>query len=164
MRAPYFVPETKKVDDLLREFKEKKNHMAIVIDEYGGTAGLITMEDAIEELTGEILDEYDEESEEMMIEKLSDSEYIVDGMTPINDIERELEQVFPDTEFETIGGYLLEVLERFPEVGEKIIVNGFTFEILAAGKNKVEKIRLSVDRRSVDERQFKGEHTDTESY
>jgi gliding motility-associated protein GldE len=164
MRAPYFVPETKKVDDLLREFKEKKNHMAIVIDEYGGTAGLITMEDAIEELTGEILDEYDEESEEMMIEKISDSEYIVDGMTPINDIERELEQVFPDTDFETIGGYLLEVLERFPEVGEKIIVNGFTFEILAAGKNKVEKIRLSVDRRSIDERQFKGEHTDTESY
>ncbi len=138
------MPETKKVDDLLREFREKKNHLAVVIDEYGGTAGIITMEDVIEELTGEILDEYDEESEEIMIERLGEGEFIVDGMTPINDIERELEHHFPDTEFETIGGYLLEVLERFPEVGEKIIVNGFTFEILAAGKNKVEKIRLIV--------------------
>ncbi len=164
MRSPYFVPETKKVDDLLREFREKKNHLAVVIDEYGGTAGIITMEDVIEELTGEILDEYDEESEEMMIERLGENEYIVDGMTPINDIERELEQPFPNTEFETIGGYLLEVLERFPEVGEKIIVNGFTFEILAAGKNKVEKIRLNVDRRGVDERNFRGESTNTEGY
>ncbi|MGD9908624.1 MAG: hemolysin family protein [Mesotoga sp.] len=164
MRYPYFVPETKKVDDLLREFKEKKNHLAVVIDEYGGTAGIITMEDVIEELTGEILDEYDEESEEIMIERLGEREYIVDGMTPINDIERELEQPFPETEFETIGGYLLEVLERFPEVGEKIIVDGFTFEILAAGKNKVEKIRLIVDRRSVDDRQIGGEGTNTESY
>jgi len=164
MRYPYFVPETKKVDDLLREFKEKKNHLAVVIDEYGGTAGIITMEDVIEELTGEILDEYDEESEEIMIERLGEREYIVDGMTPINDIERELEQPFPETEFETIGGYLLEVLERFPEVGEKIIVDGFTFEVLAAGKNKVEKIRLIVDRRSVDDRQIGGEGTNTESY
>ncbi len=164
MRAPYFVPETKKVDDLLREFREKKNHLAVVIDEYGGTAGIITMEDVIEELTGEILDEYDEESEEIMIERLGEGEFIVDGMTPINDIERELEHHFPDTEFETIGGYLLEVLERFPEVGEKIIVNGFTFEILAAGKNKVEKIRLIVDRRKVDERQIRGDNANSESY
>jgi CBS domain containing-hemolysin-like protein len=163
MRVPYFVPETKKVDDLLREFKEKKNHLAVVIDEYGGTAGIITMEDAIEELTGEILDEYDEESEELMIETVGEGEYVVDGMTPINDLERELEQPFPNTEFETIGGYLLEVLERFPEVGEKIIVNGFTFEILAAGKNKVEKIRLKVDRRN-DEKQYRGEDVDSESY
>lgn len=164
MRTPYFVPETKKVDDLLKEFREKKNHMAIVIDEYGGTAGIISMEDVIEELTGEILDEYDEESEELMIEQISENEYIVDGMTQLNDIERELERPFPDTEFETVGGYLLEVLERFPEVGEKIIVNGFTFEILAAGKNKVEKIRLTLDRRKIDEKSHKGESADTESY
>ncbi|HAA86010.1 MAG TPA: HlyC/CorC family transporter, partial [Kosmotogaceae bacterium] len=145
MRPAFFVPETKKLDDLLKEFIEEKNHLAVVIDEYGGTAGLISMEDIIEELTGEILDEYDLDSE-ITIERVSDNEYIVDGITPINDIERELDKDFPDTDFETVGGFLLEVLERFPAVGETLRVDGFTFEILAAGKNKIEKVRLRIDR------------------
>ncbi len=77
---------------------------------------------------------------------MGDNVYIVDAMTPINDLERELDVKFPETEYETIGGYLLEILERFPEIGERIVVGDFIFEILAAGKKKIEKIRLIVDR------------------
>ncbi|ACR80403.1 MULTISPECIES: hemolysin family protein [Kosmotoga] len=160
MRQPYFVPETKKVDDLMKEFKEQKIHLAIVVDEYGGTAGLVTMEDILEELTGEILDEYDIEAEEITIKKVGDNVYIVDAMTPINDLERELDVKFPETEYETIGGYLLEILERFPEIGERIVVGDFIFEILAAGKKKIEKIRLIVDRGKKNVAERPGEKTD----
>ncbi|AKI97217.1 hemolysin family protein [Kosmotoga pacifica] len=146
MRVPFFIPETKKIHDLLKEFKQKKIHLAIVVDEYGGTAGLVSMEDILEEFTGEILDEYDVESEEINIEKIDKNTYIIDGMTPINDIERELDLKFPETEFETVGGYLLEVLERFPDVGEIISIDGFIFEIIAIGKNRIEKIKLTIER------------------
>ncbi len=161
MRPAFFVPETKKLDDLLKEFIEEKNHLAVVIDEYGGTAGLISMEDIIEELTGEILDEYDLDSE-ITIERVNDNEYIVDGITPINDIERELDKDFPDTDFETVGGFLLEVLERFPAVGETLRVDGFTFEILAAGKNKIEKVRLRIDREEAETGREDEEFPDSE--
>ncbi len=162
MRPAFFVPETKKLDDLLKEFIEEKSHLAVVIDEYGGTAGLISMEDIIEELTGEILDEYDLDSE-ITIERINDDEYIVDGITPINDIERELDKDFPDTDFETVGGFLLEVLERFPVVGEKLRVDSFTFEILAAGKNKIEKVRLKIEREEAETGREDQEYPDSES-
>ncbi|MBO8165914.1 MAG: HlyC/CorC family transporter [Thermotogae bacterium] len=157
MRVPFFIPETKKIHDLMKEFKQKKIHLAIVVDEYGGTAGLVSMEDILEEFTGEILDEYDVESEEITIEKIDESTYIIDGMTPINDIERELDIKFPETEFETVGGYLLEILERFPDVGEIIHIDGFNFEIIAIGKNRIEKIKLTVERRkkNVDQKREK---------
>ncbi|MFO7881425.1 MAG: hemolysin family protein [Kosmotogaceae bacterium] len=148
MRPPYFIPETKKLDDLMREFKKRKIHLAVVIDEYGGTGGIVTLEDILEEFTGEILDEYDVESEELTIRKVGEDEYIVDGMTPINDIERELDVEFPETDFETIGGYLLEILERFPKIEEEIEINGFRFEIMAVTKNRIEKIKLYVNRRN----------------
>jgi len=145
MRPPYFVPEAKKVDDLLKELRNQKSHIAIIIDEYGGTAGMVTMEDLIEELTGEIFDEYDEEEDEVNIKKIDDTSYILDGMTQINDIERELDIDFPETEFETIGGYLLELLERFPRTGEIIKDPPYTFEILASARNKIEKIKLTLE-------------------
>lgn len=144
MRPPYFVPEAKKVDDLLKELRNQKSHIAIIIDEYGGTAGMVTMEDLLEELTGEIFDEYDEEDDEVNIKKVDDNTYILDGMTQINDIERELDIDFPETEFETIGGYLLELLERFPKTGEIINDPPYTFEILASARNKIEKIKLTL--------------------
>jgi len=144
MRPPYFVPEAKKVDDLLKELRNQKSHIAIIIDEYGGTAGMVTMEDLLEELTGEIFDEYDEEDDEVNIKKIDDNTYILDGMTQINDIERELDIDFPETEFETIGGYLLELLERFPKTGEIVNDPPYTFEILASARNKIEKIKLTL--------------------
>jgi CBS domain containing-hemolysin-like protein len=142
-RIPYFVPETKKIDTLLEEFKEDMVHMAIVVDEYGGTEGLVTIEDIIEEVMGEILDEFDE-GEDAGIEKISPSTYIIDSKVPLNDIERELDIEFPETDFESMGGYLLEVFERVPEVGEETNINGFYFRILAASKTRIEKIKLVV--------------------
>jgi CBS domain containing-hemolysin-like protein len=153
MRPPYFIPETKKLDDLMREFKKRKIHLAVVIDEYGGTGGIVTLEDILEEFTGEILDEYDVESEELTIRKVDEDEYIVDGMTPINDIERELDVEFPETDFETIGGYLLEVLERFPRLEEEIEINGFRFKIMAVTRNRIEKIKLYVNRKKEENEQ-----------
>jgi CBS domain containing-hemolysin-like protein len=142
-RIPYFVPETKKIDDLLEEFKEDMVHMAIVVDEYGGTEGLVTIEDIIEEVMGEILDEFDE-GEEAGIELIAPNTYIIDSKVPLNDIERELDIEFPETDFESMGGYLLEVFERVPEVGEETNINGFYFRILAASKTRIEKIKLVI--------------------
>jgi CBS domain containing-hemolysin-like protein len=140
-RVPYYVPETKKIDALLQEFKDNMVHMAIVVDEYGGTEGLVTIEDIIEEVMGEIMDEFDE-GEVFGIDKLNPNTYIIDSKVPINDIERELDVTFPETDFESIGGYLLERFERVPKVGEEMKVNGFYFRILAASKTRIEKIKM----------------------
>ncbi len=153
IRQPFFVPETKKIDDLLQEFKDNLIHMAIVVDEYGGTEGLVTIEDIIEEVMGEILDEFDE-GEQNGIEKISEKTYIIDAKVPINDIEREIDIEFPETEFESVGGYLFEVFEKVPEVGEEIDVNGFHFKILAASKSKIEKIKLTIKKKSSDQNPF----------
>ena len=118
-------------------------HMAIVVDEYGGTEGLVTIEDIIEEVMGEILDEFDE-GEEAGIELIAPNTYIIDSKVPLNDIERELDIEFPETDFESMGGYLLEVFERVPEVGEETNINGFYFRILAASKTRIEKIKLVI--------------------
>lgn len=150
LRGPIFVPETMKLDDLLREFIQKRVHIAIVVDEFGGTAGLVTMEDVIEELTGDILDEYDELGENPILKRVSEGVYIVDASIPINDLERELDIEFPETEFETLAGYLLEQFERLPKVGEEIVVNGFKFKVVAAAKNKIERVRMEIANREDD--------------
>lgn len=143
MREPLFVPETMKVSELLKIFKEQKMHMAIVVDEYGGTAGLVTMEDILEEIFGEIMDEYDQ-NENLGIKKLENGSYIVDATVPINDIERELKIEFPETDYETLAGYILEHLQRIPKVGEEIIIDKFKFKIIAASKNRIEKVLVKV--------------------
>ncbi len=152
MRPVMFVPETMKIYDLLKKFREEKTHMAIVVDEFGGTAGLVTLEDIIEELFGEIYDEYDQ-SESVGIKKLEDGSYLIDATTPINDIERELGITFPETEYETLAGYLLEIFQRIPETGEEISVGKFYFKIVASGKNKIEKVLMRV---MDDERDMEG--------
>ena len=145
MRETIYIPETMKISELLRHFKLKKVHMAIVVDEYGGTAGLVTLEDILEELFGEIMDEYDYD-EIIGIKRVGSNTYIVDAMTPINDIERELNIEFPKTDYETIAGYLLELFQRIPSVGEEIEVNGFYFRILAAGRNRIEKVLMRIEK------------------
>jgi len=143
MHPPFFIPETKKINALLQDFKLNLVHLAVIVDEYGGTEGLVTIEDIIEQVMGEIMDEFDE-GENTGVRKTSDFEYIIDSKVPINDIERELDIDFPDTEFETLGGYLLERFERVPKVGEEMQVNGFHFKILAASRSKIEKIRFKI--------------------
>ncbi|XQT35184.1 integral membrane protein with CBS domains [Thermotoga neapolitana DSM 4359] len=143
MRDALYVPETMNIDELLKILKSKKIHIAIVVDEYGGTAGIVTLEDIIEELFGDIMDEYDYD-EVSGIKKIGEKTYIVDGSTPINDLEIELRIQFPQTEYETIAGYLLEHFKRIPNVGEEAVIGNLYFKVLAVGKNRIEKIMIKV--------------------
>lgn len=120
MREPYFVPESKEIDDLFRELQKSKQQMAIVIDEYGGTAGLITMEDIIEELVGNILDEYDDE--EVDYQKLDENTYMISGSSTLYDIKKLFDVEIPEGDYETLSGYLLEKLGRIPEEDEKPVI------------------------------------------
>jgi len=143
MRDVFFVPETMKISSLLKDFKKRKVHMAIVVDEFGGTSGIVTLEDILEYIVGEIMDEYDTD-EISGIKKLGENLYVIDAKVPIADLEREIGVKFPKTEFETIGGYLLELFERVPKVGEEMDVGKFHFRILAASRNRIDKIEVSI--------------------
>jgi CBS domain containing-hemolysin-like protein len=143
MREALYVPETMNIDELLKILKAKKIHIAIVVDEYGGTAGIVTLEDIIEELFGNIMDEYDYD-EISGIRKIDERTFVVDGTTPINDIEIELRVQFPETEYETIAGYLLEHFKRIPNVGEEAVIGNLYFKILAVGKNRIEKVMIKI--------------------
>jgi len=143
MRPPLFVPELMPVSELLKEFKTKKVHMAIVVDEYGGTAGIVTLEDILEEIFGEIMDEYDEH-ETTGIKKLDEDSYLVDATLSLNDIERELRIDFPEGEFETLAGYLLDKFHHIPKVGETYEYDGIVFKVVAASRSKIEKVLVKI--------------------
>ncbi|MCD4826147.1 MAG: hemolysin family protein [Acholeplasmataceae bacterium] len=143
LREPYFVPDSKKTSELFKEMQEQKNHIAIVLDEYGGTAGIVTIEDLIEEIVGNIFDEYDEDEEE--IKTINSSTYEIDGLTNIDDVEDEINAGLPVDDYDTIGGFILGQLGRFPNVDEKVVVkyNSFTFEVLETNDNVITKIRVN---------------------
>ena len=147
LRPAYFVPETKRIDDLLEEFRSKKIHMAIVVDEFGGTSGIVTLEDILEEIVGEISDEYDEEERQFV--RIDKNTYIFEGKTLLNDFykitgtdEAEFEKV--SGEAETLAGLSLELKENFPVAKEKIIFNRFTFTILEIDKRRIIKVKVSI--------------------
>ncbi|UOB16228.1 gliding motility-associated protein GldE [Abyssalbus ytuae] len=148
-REPYFVPENKKLDDLLKEFQEMKNHLAIVVDEYGGTSGLITLEDIIEEIVGDISDEFDDE--DLVFSKLDDNNFVFEGKTALKDFYRvirlEDESVFEDNkgESETIAGFVLEIAGAFPKKGEKITFENFTFTVEALDNKRIKQIKVTVN-------------------
>jgi CBS domain containing-hemolysin-like protein len=125
VRPAVFVPEQKRVAELLREMQQKQFHMAIVVDEYGGTAGLVTMEDLLEEIVGEIADEYDRD--EPQLERLGDGELRVPGRTPIDDVNDELDVELPSDEWDTVGGLLFNLLGHVPEEGETVCFQGLEF-------------------------------------
>ncbi|MFN4200105.1 MAG: hemolysin family protein [Fervidobacterium gondwanense] len=150
MRPPLFVPELMPVSELLKEFKAKKVHMAIVVDEYGGTSGIVTMEDILEEIFGEIMDEYDDH-ESSGIRKIDDNSYLVDATISLNDIERELRIEFPEGEFETLAGYLLDKFRHIPKVGEMYEYDGIIFKIVASSRNKIEKVLLTIKKEQTQE-------------
>jgi magnesium and cobalt transporter len=122
LRPPLLVPETKRIDDLLQEFRAERSHMAIVLDEYGGTAGLVTIEDVIEEIVGEIQDEYDQE--DRLIEELEDGVYQLDARTPIDEVNELLEITLPSEDSDSIGGFIVNYLGRVPETGESFSYDG----------------------------------------
>lgn len=140
-REPYYVPETKRVDELLREFQMRKIHMAIVIDEYGGTAGLVTLEDLIEEIVGEIFDEYDFE-EEKRIEQISEEEWMFDGRVDIDAVEELLGIEIKEEEAETIGGFVTSLLGHVPEENEKVAYEGHEFRVAKVENRRVSKVHV----------------------
>ena len=148
IRPPYFVPETKKIDDLLRDFQENKVHIAIVVDEFGGTSGLVTLEDILEEIVGEINDEYDED--EATYTKQSYNTYIFEGKTLLSDFCRILnidDDTFDEVEgdADTLAGLLLEIKGDFPSVHERITYKNFDFEIYAVEERRISRVKVVVN-------------------
>lgn len=148
IRKPYFVPENKKIDDLLKEFQEMKIHLAVVVDEYGGSSGIITLEDIIEEIVGDISDEFDDD--ELVYSKLDDSNYIFEGKTSLIDLYRvldidgaRLEAV--KGEADTLAGFVLEQTGKIPKKGEKIQFENLHFTIEAADKRRVKRIKVTLN-------------------
>ena len=145
IRPPYFVPETKKIDDLLREFQENKVHIAIVVDEFGGTSGIVTLEDILEEIVGEINDEYDED--EKSYQRINSNTYIFEGKTLLADFYKILnldDETFEEIEgdADTLAGLLLEIKGEFPKLHEKIEYLNFTFEIQEMEERRISKIKV----------------------
>jgi CBS domain containing-hemolysin-like protein len=140
MRAAYFVPETKKVSDLLREFQRGRIQSAIVVDEYGGTAGLVTIEDLLEEIVGEIRDEYDVESEPIVDE--GNGSFVFSGKVDIDEVAERLDVKIEREGFETVGGFLLSRLGRVPAVGESFEIDGLTVQVVEAERRRINKIRI----------------------
>jgi CBS domain containing-hemolysin-like protein len=141
MRPAYFVPESKKAGSLLEELQQRKIHMAIVIDEYGGTAGLITIEDLVEEIVGEIQDEYDPEEEADYV-KINDDEYLFDAGINLDDVSELLHVTFPDDESDTLGGYVLRMLDRVPLGGEVFESEGLEIKVEAVTGRRIRKVRV----------------------
>jgi len=141
-RDAYFVPEQKPIDDLLNDFKEKKTSLAIVVDEWGGTSGLVTLEDIVEEVTGEIRDPFD--IEKIPIKINSDGSFIVDGKISIYDLEEEIEGMqFPEQrDYDTLGGLILDKLEEIPAKGEKIMFQNWEIEVLKLDGNRITKVKI----------------------
>ncbi len=147
IRPPYFVPENKKIDDLLHEFQTNKMHLAIVVDEYGGTSGIVTLEDIIEEIVGEITDESDDD--EIHYEKLSENEYLFDGKILLNDLYKILDTddpIFDEVrgEADTLAGLILELKGELPDKGEKTAYKNYEFTIVAADNRRIKKIKLKI--------------------
>jgi gliding motility-associated protein GldE len=148
IREPYFVPENKKLDDLLLEFQEKKNHLAVVVDEYGGTSGIVTLEDIIEEIVGDISDEFDDE--DLIFSKLDDFNFVFDGKTTLRDFYRvtkiEDEEEFEQRkgESETIAGFVLEIAGSFPKKGERMAFNDYRFVVESLDKKRLKQIKVTL--------------------
>ena len=148
IRPPYFVPETKKIDDLLREFQENKVHIAIVVDEFGGTSGIVTLEDILEEIVGEINDEYDEDEKSYV--RINANTFVFEGKTLLSDFYKILkldDEIFEEVEgdADTLAGLLLEIKGDFPKLHEKISYKQFTFEILDMDERRISKVKVVLE-------------------
>ena len=140
-RQPFFVPETKPIDDLMEEFKLRKTSIAIVVDEWGGTEGLVTLEDVVEEVMGEIRDPYDQEESNAI--RQSDGSFIVDGSITIYDLEEETDIEFPEErDYDTLGGFILDILTDIPKTGEMVEFNKMVFTVQTIENNRIGKIKI----------------------
>jgi len=150
MRPVVYVPESKRLNVLLAEFRANRNHMAVVVDEYGGVAGLVTIEDVIEQIVGEIDDEHDGEDEEDYIRRLSNGEYTVKALTPIEDFNEFFAKAIGDDEFDTVGGLVIKAFGHLPKRGESVEVAGLHFHVLRADQRRVHLLRVVPGNRADD--------------
>lgn len=143
LREPYFVPQTKNVDELFREMQAQKLQMVIVVDEYGQTDGLVAMEDILEEIVGNIMDEYDVESE--YIEEKGKDEYVMEGMTPLEELEERFGISFAEEDFETLNGFLISRMDRIPEPDEQFDVDysGYHFKVLTVENKMIQSVLVT---------------------
>ena len=146
LRSPFYVPENKKLDDLLKEFQEMKNHLAIVVDEYGGTSGIVTLEDVIEEIVGDISDEFDDD--DLIYSKLDENNYVVEGKIALKDFYKVLkinDDIFEENkgESETLAGFILEINERFPKQNDVILFNDYSFRIEVIDHKRIKQIKVT---------------------
>ena len=150
LRAPLFVPENKKLDDLMVEFQEKKIHLAIVVDEYGGTSGVVSLEDVIEEIVGDISDEFDDD--DLIYSKIDENNYVFDGKTALKDFYRiiklEDESIFENYkgEAETIAGFVLEISKSFPKIRSKIKFNSYTFVVEGIDNKRIKQLKVTLQK------------------
>jgi CBS domain containing-hemolysin-like protein len=145
MREPYFIPETKRLEELLKEFKRKRVHMAIVVDEYGGLSGLVTIEDLIEEVFGEIEDEYDQRAEGRII-RLGDGSISVDAKLEIEELESYFDVEIQKENFETVGGFIFHLLGRVPKVGERVDFGDLRMTIESTDARRIERVKITRSR------------------
>lgn len=143
IRPALFIPESKRLDVLLKEFRLNRNHMAIVVDEYGNVSGIVTIEDILEQIVGEIEDEFDV-NEEVFIKKMSEHEFIVKGLTPIDEFNSYFKSQLSDVEFDTIGGLIAQKCGHMPQRGEVITFDNFTFKVITADKRRVHLVQISM--------------------
>jgi magnesium and cobalt exporter, CNNM family len=141
VRQPYYIPETKRIDDLLREMQRTRNHMAVVVDEYGSAIGVVTLEDIVEEIVGEIQDEHDRTS--AAVERLPDGSYWVAGRAHIDELNAGLNWTLPKEDFETVGGLVLATLRRIPRTGEELSLPGYTITVLEADARRVGAVKIA---------------------
>ncbi len=142
LRQPYFVPESKRLNPLLKDFRNNRNHLAVVIDEYGGIAGLATIEDVLEEIVGDIEDEHDEE-EVSNIREQENGQWLVRALTPIDEFNNQIGSDFSDEEFDTVGGIVLHSFGRMPRKQEQVVIKGLKFEIAQADNRRLHLLKVS---------------------
>jgi len=152
LRPAVFVPESKRLNVLLKEFRSSRNHMAIVVDEYGGVAGMVTIEDVLEQIVGEIEDEHDVE-EDYTIRRHSEVHYTIKALTPIEDFNEYFGKQFSDEEFDTIGGLVVHHMGHLPKRGERTVIDNLLFKVLRADNRRVHMLQLTVLPRPVENRQ-----------
>jgi magnesium and cobalt transporter len=143
LRPAVFIPESKRLNVLLSEFRISRNHMAIVVDEYGGVAGLVTIEDVIEQIVGDIEDEHDIDEEAGMVMQRDDNLFVVKALLPIEDFNERMGTDFDDSEFDTVGGMVVHRLGHVPRRGERLELPGFLFEVLNADSRRVHLLRVT---------------------
>jgi magnesium and cobalt transporter len=143
LRPAIFVPESKRLNVLLREFRSNRNHMAIVVDEFGGVAGLVTIEDVLEQIVGEIEDEHDYADEDSLIKKVEDGTFMVKALTPVDDFNEHFDADFSDDDFDTIGGIVVHHFGRVPECNESITIGNWTFKVVNGTSRQINLLEVT---------------------